>query len=542
MNANGPLALLIVCAICTAACTPSPPENADAGSSAAIATTPVLLPDLSSSEPSVRKQIQDRYAVATSSAASSAADRALAFGELGKLLLAAQYVDASESSFLNAKALSPGDGRWSYYLGHVYRLRGNLPQAISSFEASLARQPGDAATLEWLGEVALEAGDVGRAEPALRKALELRPDSAAAAAALGRAGVARGDHAAAVKLLERALELDPEASTLHYPLSISYRRLGDAGKADQHLRQRGTVEVRRRDPLLEQLAGILESALAYDASAREALARGDWDAALVHARHGLELAGDNPAIRAALHHRLGTALSQTGDSASARREFEQAVQEHPTFAPGHYSLGVMLMSAGRPRDAIARFADAVRVAPNYVEARIALGDALRLAGRPEEAVGEYRRAAETAPANPAAQFGEAVALARLQRYREARDRLTRAVETHPGNAALALALVRVLAAAPDDAVRDGARAFALAQSVFTNAPTIDAAEAVAMAWAELGNFEDAAGLQREAMTTALRMGRDDIVQRLTRTLRLYEKKEPSRVPWPGEPLYGAPGP
>ena len=65
------------------------------------------------------------------------------------------------------------------------------------------------------------------------------------------------------------------------------------------------------------------------------------------------------------------------------------------------------------------------------------------------------------PAVSQASFGYAMGLVRLGRYHEARDRLERDVQSFPDQPGLAHALARLLAAAPDDRVRDGARAVRL---------------------------------------------------------------------------------
>ncbi|PYR26714.1 MAG: hypothetical protein DMF98_08100, partial [Acidobacteria bacterium] len=49
----------------------------------------------------------------------NAADLGAAYGELGKLLMAATYFDAAEVCYLNAQTLAPIDMRWPYYLGHL---------------------------------------------------------------------------------------------------------------------------------------------------------------------------------------------------------------------------------------------------------------------------------------------------------------------------------------------------------------------------------------------------------------------------------------
>ena len=54
---------------------------------------------------------------------------------------------------------------------------------------------------------------------------------------------------------------------------------------------------------------------------------------------------------------------------------------------------------------------------------------------------------------------------------------------------------------------------------------------MAMALAEVGQYMEAAGWQREVMSLAAQAGRDDLVQRFAKNLRLYERGEPCRTPW-----------
>ena len=124
-----------------------------------------------------------------------------------------------------------------------------------------------------------------------------------------------------------------------------------------------------------------------------------------------------------------------------------------------------------------------------------------------------------------------MALVRLRRYREARDRLTDDVNIYPDQPGFAHALARVLAAAPDDRVRDGGRALALMQTLLKQQKTMALAETMAMALAESGEYEQAVTWQREAMAAAERAGRTDLVQPMAATLSLYEARRPCRSPW-----------
>src|SRR5262249_33525877 len=113
--------------------------------------TAVALPDLSQTEKSVQDQINGSY----QSLQSKKTDPN-AYGELGKVLFAAEFLEPAEACFLDAQALAPTDARWPYYLGHLYKLRGEADKSVKAFERAMALQPNDVATLVWLGNEYLE--------------------------------------------------------------------------------------------------------------------------------------------------------------------------------------------------------------------------------------------------------------------------------------------------------------------------------------------------------------------------------------------------
>ena len=123
------------------------------------------------------------------------------------------------------------------------------------------------------------------------------------------------------------------------------------------------------------------------------------------------------------------------------------------------------------------------------------------------------------------------ALIRLRRYAEARDYLTEATRVYPNELVFANALARVLAAAPDDKVRDGRRAAALQQSAVALVRASDFLETMAMAQAELGQFTEAARWQRDAIAAAEKAGLADVARRITDNLQLYEARRPCRTPY-----------
>jgi tetratricopeptide (TPR) repeat protein len=496
---------------------------------APAALRPVALPDLSRVADSVQRQLRDRYAVLSQKFgnAVASADRAAAYGELGTLFLAAEYAIEAEACFLNAAALGPEDARWPYLLGYLYRKTGDLTKAATFFERSLQHNPGDVATLLRLGTVYLDQDRTDSAEPLFVTALSRDPQSAAALLGIGRAALARHDYSRAVDFMERALAQDPRASIVHYPLALAYRGLGDREKAEAHVRQRGDVEATFPDPLVEELDSVLDSAMAYQSRGIQALGRGNWREAQTYFRKGIAAGPDTASLR----HRLGTALYLGGNTAAAVEEFEAALRLSPGYAQAHYSLGVILASTRRYPEAIERFATAVEEDPDYIEARLALGDTLRGVGRSADALRQYESILMIDPRRPDARFGSAIALVRLDRYREARDSLVESAALLPDHGEFALALARVLAASPDPAVRDGRRALRLAQDFAAGSRSVEVFETAAMAFAEVGDYAQAADWQRQAIDAAARAGDRDRAARMTDNLKLYDARRPCRTPW-----------
>jgi tetratricopeptide (TPR) repeat protein len=353
---------------------------AAACSSPAAPPSPTLpaatLPDLSRTEQSVQEQIAASYA-----ALQSKPNDADAYGDVGNLLLAAEYADAAEPFYLHAQALAPADARWPYYLGHVYRHRSEPEKAIASFERALQLRPGDIPTLVWLGDVLLDQGQPDRAELLFDQAIAAQPMLVAALFGGGRAALAKRDYARAVDRFERALAVDPRATIVHYPLALAYRGLGDTTRAEAHLRQRGDVEVAPPDPLMVALRDVLRSSRAEEERGERALNGHDYAGAVRHFKSALESAPDNASIRL----KLATAMSLVGDASGAITQLEEAVRRDPRFAQAHYSLGVLLAQQGRVGDATGHFAAAVSADPAFPAARYAYGLALAQTKRYEEA-------------------------------------------------------------------------------------------------------------------------------------------------------------
>ena len=126
------------------ACSPTP----DSGATRAPAVTegasaeqvqPVTLPDLSRLPAPVQEQIRSRHAVLQQAIdrQAPAPELGRAYGEVGLLLMAAEYQAPAEACLRNAQILASNDAAWSYYLGQLYLASGERAKASESFERAL---------------------------------------------------------------------------------------------------------------------------------------------------------------------------------------------------------------------------------------------------------------------------------------------------------------------------------------------------------------------------------------------------------------------
>src|SRR5262245_1205653 len=450
--------LLIAVAVFTVACSPAATPTKSEPAKPALAT--VTLPDMGTAAEAVQTQVRARYASLTATIEKRDVppkELAAAYGEMGKLFIATEHLDQAEACFENAKTVDASDMRWPYYLGHVFRLKNEPAKAVPAFERALVIQGDHVPSLIWLAEMHLTLNDPQAADPLLAKARALRPDDGAVLFGLGRAALAKQDYAQAVSDLERALKVAPQGTRIHYPLAMAYRGLGKTDNADAHLRQRGNGDVLPVDPLIADLAGLLQNAAAYEARGARALETKQWGEAVAQLSKAIEIAPGN----AFTHLNLGTAYYMQGDADHALAQYREAVRLSPTLAQAHFVMGLLLESRAQDREAIDAFTAAVTTDTANLDARFSLANALRRNGRIEESLTHYAEILRINPSMSQASFGYAMGLVRLGRYQDARDRLDAGVKAFPDQLGFAHALARLLAAAPDDRVRDGRRANAI---------------------------------------------------------------------------------
>jgi tetratricopeptide (TPR) repeat protein len=151
--------------------------------------------------------------------------------------LASHYVTESPLSRLaleNLREAAPDSPRVLLAEGLLYRKQGKTDEATEAFRRAAERGAPDAHLL--LGIVYRENGDYAAALREYREAERLNPGDGQVMLELGKLFLMQGELEQARVRLEKAVQFMPEAPAVHYQLGLLYRRLGETGKAEHHLR------------------------------------------------------------------------------------------------------------------------------------------------------------------------------------------------------------------------------------------------------------------------------------------------------------------
>ena len=347
-----------------------------------------------------------------------------------------------------------------------------------------------------------------------RKAVEADPRNPEARQGVAAVLAHQGDYDGALKQYEKALELGADNALVHFNLAGALALNGRIDEAISHYER-----VFELDPQHREAPFALASVLVQAGRRGEAIAR-----------YRNLLDGNPGNVR--VHLELAALMAGEGDREGARELGERVLTLDASAnekARAHLSLAALASEAGRFDEAIAHYQQASAEAPGLAAPQFALGNLLGGQGRFREAAAAYRRTLELDPQSSAARLGEATALLLAGDPAAARKRLEEGLAAEPGNGDLALALARLLATSQNATVRDGRRALELAEALFASAQSVETAEAMALALAENGRFEDAVSWQRRVVSGLRESGAaGENVARAAAYLESFERRQPIR--------------
>lgn len=496
--------------------------------------TPVPHPDLNAVERLIREQLQaerSRLTAMVSAAGVPDSARADAFGGLGRLYHAYDFTEAARACYRNALVLKPKDFRWAYLLGRLLESQGELQQAVEHYRRAAAIEPEDLPTLLHLAQAQLNLNRPDLAEPLFKEAIsrDPYPSSASALVGLGKIALSRNDPEEAIGYFETAVSMQPEASSIHYPLAMAHRQMGNLEKAREHLGKRGTRTPEYPDPLMEELRKVRTGKQFFWSQGTVALSEGRFAEAAEAFRQMVAADPEEPIA----HMDLGTALLQMGDVGGALARYRESLRLSPGNPRLHYNLGLVYTLQKAYPKALEHYRNAVELDPGFENAHFNAANLLMRLGNMAQAGQHYGRVNELNPSHAFARFMQAMTLVKLGRFQAARTLLETSHKALPEDIDVTHALARLLAASPQSTVNDGRLALKLLQGVFKSQDELafEHLETLAMALAMSGQFNRALQVQQGMMNEVTQSGRADLAALLQENLVLYRSGRPCRTPW-----------
>jgi tetratricopeptide (TPR) repeat protein len=212
--------------------------------------------------------------------------------------------------------------------------------------------------------------------------------------------------------------------------------------------------------------------------------------------------------------------------------YRMVVARNPNSWTAHQSIAGELLGRGQLDDAAAEFRKVLELEPNYLQASkrayFGLGSVLVRKGQQEEAIKLFETVLKLDPGYGPAYNGIASALHRQGRLAEAIAEYERAVQLLPESADILSNLAWMLATCADPSLRNGPRALELAQRAdrFSGDANPRILRSLAAAYAELGQFGQAAKTARRALELSLQDGESSFTQALRSEISLFDAGRP----------------
>ena len=251
----------------------------------------IPLPSLETVEEVVAQQLQEaiesvrKIASGRDDAPGHAAD---AYGRLGQLFHAYEFLEAAAVCYENARRLAPRDYRWPHLLAHVREQTGEVEEAVDLYLLALRLEPSDHVAEVRLGYLYLQLNRRGEARTRFESQRERFP--ASSLAGLGEVALRERRFDDAIRLYEEALRRAPHATSLHYSIGMAFRGLGRVNDAQGHLARVGQGRVRPADSLVDGLPALLRGVQPLLNQARVELQAGAYAAGVEMFRRAIEAA------------------------------------------------------------------------------------------------------------------------------------------------------------------------------------------------------------------------------------------------------------
>jgi protein O-mannosyl-transferase len=216
---------------------------------------------------------------------------------------------------------------------------------------------------------------------------------------------------------------------------------------------------------------------------------GRWKDSKTLFTHTVAVTGENPVARV----NLGVALEEAGQTNAALTQYREALRLDPGRPSVHNNIANVLAASGQQQEALLHYREALRLKPNAPLAHLNLGTTLIELGQHEDGMRHYAEASRLAPGDPRGPYLMGKALLKQGESAAAIAQLERA-----------------------NGLTGGRQPFVL--------------DALGMAYAEAGRFEEAQRAAQAAIDVLAHTGSREEATAIQARLELYRSRQPYREP------------
>lgn len=228
----------------------------------------------------------------------------------------------------------------------------------------------------------------------------------------------------------------------------------------------------------------------------------------------------------------GTVSMNFGRETLAIVQYNQAVARNPHSAKALAARGSAYAQIHRPGEAIDDLTAAVKIKPDFTEARRMLAAVFAASGRIPDAIEQYEQALRLDPNDAETEMNLGRVMLNAGRWRDALAHFDVAWRLAPDNPGICVDFALVLARLQPTQGGDPMRALDLAQRACQLTANREAVcvDAVAVAYASAGRYDQAIDAAEKALALARNSGQDALAADIAGQLQSYRNRRSSSEP------------
>jgi protein O-mannosyl-transferase len=263
-----------------------------------------------------------------------------------------------------------------------------------------------------------------------------------------------------------------------------------------------------------------------------------WQNSLTLFEHAIAVTRSNDIA----HSNLGLALEVQGKRAEALTQYQEALSISPKSAEMHNNIADLYYEMGRTNDALDEYDQALKLEPRGAFIWINIGNIDAALGRYDDAMSNYVQASVLTSGDPQIPYAIGRTLLVEGHDREAISHFRDALKIDPDNFETLTYMARVLASDEDPQARNGPIALAMAAKANDLTGGIEPVmwDTMAMAYAEMGQFDQAQLAEANALKLATAPQLKGDLPEMNQRLQLYQNHQPFRQSFASAPQMKVP--